>query len=297
MKGQRKILIAFLLNLGFSIFEFLGGWLTGSVSILSDALHDMGDAAGIGLSWLLEKKSMHRPDSLYTYGYGRYSVLGSLVITLFLLLGSVLNICNALWRIFRPVPIRYDGMIPLAVIGVCVNLTAALVTAQGESLNRKAVNLHMLEDVLGWVVVLVGAVVMRFTDLVILDPLMSVGVALFILIQAVKNLRESLSVFLEKAPEDMDVQELKVQLCTLEGVADVRHIHLWSIDGIHACATMHLVVRGDARKIKEAVRRELTLLGIGHATLEVETEGEHCCGSQCGILSETTPHHHCHHRH
>ncbi len=178
MKTERNIFIAFILNLAFSIFEFVGGIVTGSVAIMSDAVHDIGDAASIGVSYFLEKKGE------------KYSIIGALITTLTLLIGSIVTIYNAVGRLFDPTEINYDGMIVFAVVGVCVNLCAAIVTREGVSLNQKAVNLHMLEDVLGWLVVLVGAIVMRFTDFALLDPVMSIGVSVFILINAIRNLKE-----------------------------------------------------------------------------------------------------------
>ena len=189
MKTERNILVAFLLNLGFSVFEFFGGVFTGSVAILSDAVHDLGDALGIAVSWFLERKSQRQADSTYTYGYARFSVLGSVFTCGILLLGSVGVVVSAVGRLMNPVPIHYDGMMLFAVVGVAVNLTAAFVTRKGESLNQKAVNLHMLEDVLTWVVVLIGAAVMRFTDWTILDPLVSIGVAVYIFVHAIGHLR------------------------------------------------------------------------------------------------------------
>ena len=189
MKTEKNILIAFILNLGFSIFEFFGGIFTGSVAIVSDAVHDIGDAASIGTSYILEKKSKKQPDAEYTYGYARYSVMGSVITTLILLVGSAAVIWGAVGRMINPVEINYNGMIIFAIIGVIVNLGAAFVTREGDSLNQKAVNLHMLEDVLGWIVVLVGAIVMKFSDFVIIDPILSIGAAVFILINAIKNLK------------------------------------------------------------------------------------------------------------
>ena len=178
MKTERNILIAFILNLAFSIFEFVGGIVTGSVAIMSDAVHDIGDAASIGVSYFLEKKGE------------KYSLIGAFITTITLLIGSIVTICNAIGRLIDPAKINYDGMIVFAIVGVCINLCAAFVTREGDSLNQKAVNLHMLEDVLGWIVVLVGAIVMRFTDFSLLDPVMSIGVSAFILINAIRNLKE-----------------------------------------------------------------------------------------------------------
>ncbi len=231
MKTQKNILIAFILNLGFSIFEFFGGIFTGSVAIVSDAVHDIGDAASIGVSYILEKKSKKQPDTEYTYGYARYSVMGSVITTLILLVGSMAVIWGAVGRIINPVEINYNGMIIFAIIGVIVNLGAAFVTREGDSLNQKAVNLHMLEDVLGWIVVLVGAIVMKFSEFVIIDPILSIGVAVFILINAIKNLKESLDLFLEKTPQGIGVEEIKEHILSIDGVIDVHHIHLWSMDG------------------------------------------------------------------
>ena len=287
MKTEKNIWIAFILNLGFSVFEFLGGMFTGSVAIMSDALHDLGDAAGIGAAWFLEKKSKRQPDDIYTYGYLRYSVLGSLITTLILIAGSVLVICNALERLRNPVEIHYDGMILLAVIGAGMNLAAAWFTREGDSLNQKAVNLHMLEDVLGWVIVLAGAIVMRFTDIAVMDPLLSMGVALFILVNAVKNLKEVGELFLEKVPHGVQIGEIRSRLGQIEGVQNVHHIHIRSIDGHRHYASMHVVAEGDAHKVKDRIRKALAQWEIVHVTLELEAPGEHCHERYCHITHDS----------
>lgn len=295
MKTEKNILIAFVLNFAFSLFEFVGGILSGSVAIVSDAVHDVGDAMSIGVAFFLERKSKRQPDEKYTYGYSRYSVVGGAVTTLILLFGSLIVIYNAIMRIIAPTEISYNGMIVFGIVGVCVNLGAALLTHKGDSLNQKAVNIHMLEDVLGWVVVLIGAVVMRFTDFYILDPLMSIGVAIFIIVNAVKNLKAVLEVFLEKTPCGIDPCEIKKHICEIEGVFDVHHIHLWSMDGHNNYATMHVVANGDAHEIKEKIREELREHGVCHVTLELEEDGEDCHEGHCHVeLSASVGHHHHH---
>lgn len=295
MKKEKNILIAFLLNLFFSVFEFLGGIFTGSVAILSDSLHDLGDSLSIGIAFFLEKKSRKTPDDTHTYGYLRYSVLGSVITTVILLVGSALVIYNSVLRLITPREINYTGMIIFAVIGTVVNLAAAFVTHESNSLNEKAVNLHMLEDVLGWVVVLIGAILMKFTDLSLIDPLLSIGVAIFILINALKNLNEVLGIFLQKTPKNMDIDKIKKKLLSVEGVLDVHHIHISSIDGIQNIATMHIVCTGDFAEIKHTVKHKLEHLGITHTTLELETEDEHCHDTVCNPKFESNHHHHHHH--
>ncbi len=295
MKSEKNILIAFLLNLSFSLFEFFGGIFTGSVAVMSDAVHDIGDAASIGIAFFLEKKSKREPDEKYTYGYMRFSVLGGLITTLILLMGSAVVIVNAVGRIIRPTEINYDGMIVFAFIGAVVNFVAAYFTREGDSINQKAVNLHMLEDVLGWIVVLVGAVVMRFTDLAIIDPIMSIGVAIFILINAVKNLKAVLDLFLEKTPGGISIEEIEKHLMEIEGIEDVHHMHLRTIDGYSVYATMHIVTDEDSHTIKDKVRKELRKHGIVHSTLELETTEEHCHERECHV--EASGHSHGHHHH
>lgn len=298
MKTEKNILIAFLLNLAFSVFEFIGGVFTGSVAIVSDAIHDIGDAASIGVSYFLEKKSKKQPDEIYTYGYTRYSVIGGVITTMILLFGSVAVVYNAVGRIIEPTQINYNGMILFAVVGVLVNSGAAFFTREGDSLNQKAVNLHMLEDVLGWVVVLVGAVVMRFTDFALIDPIMSIGVAVFIFVNAIKNLKEVLDLFLEKTPRGIELSEIKAHVAAIDGVLGVHHVHVWSMDGQNNYATMHVVTNGDPHEIKEKIREELSEHGIGHATLELEGENEHCHERECCVeFKQHTGHHHHHHHH
>ena len=299
MKTEKNILIAFILNLSFAIFEFFGGIFTGSVAIVSDAIHDVGDATSIGISYFLEKKSKKKPDEKYTYGYVRYSVIGSVITTLILLVGSVIVTINAINKILNPTEINYKGMIVFAVFGLVINFIAAFVTHGGGSLNQKAVNLHMIEDVLGWVVVLVGAIIMNFTDIKIIDPLMSIGVSVFIFINAFKNLKEVLDLFLEKTPHGINIEEIRNHILEIDGLEDVHHIHIWSMDGNSNFATMHIVTNEDGHKIKEKVREELSEHGISHATLELEAVGEHChendCSAHLNLNSGHSHHHHHHH--
>lgn len=298
MKTERNIFWAFLLNLLFSVFEFIGGAIIGSVAIISDALHDASDAASIGISYLLEKKSKQEPDENYTYGYTRYSVIGGLITTTILIFGSIVVVIKAIERIINPNEINYDGMIIFGIVGIVVNLIAAFLTHQGDSLNQKAVNLHLLEDVLGWAVVLVGAIIMRFTNLSIIDPIMSIAVAVYISVSAVKMLKTVLDIFLQKTPDGFSVKEIKGHILEIKGVIDVHHIHIWSMDGQIGCCTMHIVTDENSKNIKSAVREELKEHGISHATLELETSDEKCYDEKCRAYEEfgsqvtTCCHHH-----
>ena len=296
MKKEKNILIAFILNFGFSIFEFIGGILTNSVAIISDSVHDIGDALSIGVSYFLEKKSKKEPDNKYTYGYVRYSVLGALMTTIILIVGSIFVILNSINRMINPVEINYDGMIIFALIGVVVNFIAAYFTREGSSLNQKSVNLHMIEDVLGWIVVLVGAIVMRFTNISIIDPIMSILVALFILKNCFSNFKMIMDLFLEKIPSNISIDEIKKHILGVKNVIDVHHIHIWSIDGYNSYATMHVVIKGNSDSVKKNIREKLKEHGIVHVTIELEKENEKCENENCHVIHESISGHH-HHDH
>ena len=294
MKTEKNILIAFLLNLSFSIFEIFGGIITGSVAIISDSIHDLGDALSIGISYFLEKKSKKGADNKYTYGYIRYSVLGGVITTTILLVGSILVIIGSIKRLFNPVDINYSGMILFALVGVILNFLAAYVTRQGDSINQKSVNLHMLEDVLGWIVVLIGSIVMHFTNISIIDSIMSIGVSLFILINSLKNLKKVLDLFLEKTPENVNIEKIKDHLLKIKDVEDIHHIHVWSIDGYKNYATMHIVTKSkNIKELKNKIREELEEHNICHAILE--TEDEVCDDKNCNVEFNIEHHHQHHH--
>ena len=296
MKTEKNILIAFILNIAFSIFELIGGIFTNSISIISDAVHDFGDALSIGISLILEKISKKKPDEKYTYGYARYSVLGALITTIVLTVGSIFVILGGINRILNPVAINYDGMIIFAIFGVVINFLAAYFTREGDSINQKAVNLHMLEDVLGWVVVLIGSILMKFTNISLVDSIMSIGIAIYILINAFKNFKDILDLFLEKTPKNISIEKIKKHLLEIKEIVDVHHIHIWSMDGVTNYSTMHIITEDqNIKELKNKIREEMNELGISHTTIEIEYKNDNCDEKECEVKINNEVHHHHHH--
>lgn len=301
--ANKRIGAAFFLNFFFSIFELVGGVFTNSISIISDAVHDFGDAISIAIAWFLEKKSNKKPDKTYTYGYARFSILGALITSLVLLIGSSVVILNAIPRIINPELVNYDGMLIFAIVGLVVNGLGAFLTSHGEHLNEKAVSLHLLEDVLGWVAVLVTSIAMKIFNLPILDPILSIAIAIFILYHAVKNLKEIFSVFLEKSPDTCKFNHFKEELLEEnDDILDIHHIHTWTMSGTDVYATMHIVVEDDITQdkiieLKHEIKHEALHHGINHITLEFEYKKEKCDDIECTPVIETHSHHHHHHHH
>ena len=278
---EGNIKVAFFLNLAFSFIELIGGILTNSVAILSDALHDLGDSLTLGVSWYFARIAKKDKTQEFTYGFKRFSVLGALINAVVLVTGSVLIMIEAIPRLFNPVNPETEGMIYLAIGGVIVNGLAAYRLSHGHSLNEKVVFNHLLEDILGWVAVLIGALVMHFTDAPIIDPILSVLIAGFILFNIYRSLVESFKIILQATPSNIDLKMIHQELENINEVIDVHDCHTWSLDGQYNILSVHLIVNKDLSMkeladIKKETKRRLKELGINHTTIEFEREGEDC---------------------
>jgi cobalt-zinc-cadmium efflux system protein len=279
--GTKNIQVAFWLNLGFAVFELVGGLYTNSVAVLSDALHDLGDSLSLGTSWYFQKKSQQKRDTQFTYGYKRFSLLGAFINCIVLTVGSVLIISESVQRIFNPAQPDAKGMLILAVIGIGVNLVAMLRLRKGNSVNERVISLHFLEDVLGWAAVLVGSIVMMFYDVPILDPLLSLGIAAYILFNVYKNMKSVFQIVLQGVPENLSEEKIREVVRTFPEVKDAHDIHVWSMDGNYNIVTLHVVVRDglsvpEQEELKMKVKATLRELSVQHSTVEVETEGYDC---------------------
>ncbi len=285
--SKNNVKIAFALNLVFAILEIIGGFLTNSVSILSDAIHDLGDVISIGLSWFLDNKSLQKPDKKYTYGYLRFSLLGAFINSVVLSVGSIIMIYTSATRLFVPQKIEYDGMILFSIFGIIINGFATYKTAKGKSFSEKIVSLHLLEDVLGWVSVFICAIIMKIFDLPWLDPILSISIAVIILLHVFKNLKKILHVFLEKAPNNVNLENINREIkSTQKEIVDIHHVHIWSLDGINNCASLHIVLNDNIaldkiNKIKSSVKKIFKSNNVSHITIETEFLSENCDGSCC----------------
>ena len=276
-----NISAAFFLNAFFVVVEAVGGWATNSVAILSDALHDFGDCLSLGMAWFLAKKAEQPRDGRYSYGYRRFSLLGGVFLSGVLTVSSAWMLVEAGRRLFAPQAVAAKGMLWIAVFGVVVNGAAALRVGRGTSLNERAVFLHVMEDALGWIAVLVAAAVMLFVDFPALDPILSIAIALWVLFNVVRNLRSVFRVLLQAVPDDVDPGELKAELLALGGVESLHDLHLWSLDGERHVMTLHLVTgEDDTSTIKQSVVDVARRHHIAHVTIEFERPGT-VCATDC----------------
>lgn len=279
----KNIVTAFWLNTAFAVLEIAGGLYTNSVAILSDAVHDFGDSLSLGLAYYFHKKSRRKRDEKFNYGYGRFSLLGAFVNSLILIVSSIFIIRESVLRLFHPEPPDANGMLLFSVIGIAVNGYALFRLNKGGSINEKVVALHFVEDVLGWVAVGIGSVVMMFADVPALDPILSLLIAGYILFNVYKNLAATFRILLQGAPQSVDEEKIRNQILSIPGVKDLHDLHFWTMDGQYNVMTLHVVVDenqsvAQREQIKRKVKHELQHLKVQHSTVEIESESVDCRG-------------------
>ncbi|MEM1405138.1 MAG: cation diffusion facilitator family transporter [Bacteroidota bacterium] len=284
--SEGNVKVAFFLNLSFTIIEIIGGLYTNSLAILSDALHDLGDSLSLGLSWYFQKLSKKGRTKTFSYGYKRFSLLGAIINSIVLVAGSIFILTKAIPELFNPEETNVEGMLYLSILGIVVNGAAVFKLRKGESLNEKVVSLHLLEDVLGWVAVLIGSIIMMFTDAPFIDPLLSVLISLFVLYNVYRNLKKSMLVILQGIPEEVSVDDIRQKLKDMPEVTDIHDCHAWSMDGEYNILTVHLRLAKDYKlseqaKLKEKVKAQLKDESINHITVEFEGQDEHCGLEDC----------------
>ena len=303
MKSEKRMLISFILNFVFTIFEFVGGIITNSIALISDSIHDLGDSISMGVAIYLEKKSKQAADYKYTFGYYRFSLLGGLLTSIILIVGSIIIIIEAVKRLLNPQEINAELMIYFAIFGVIVNGAAAFNASKGKSANEKVISLHLLEDVFGWVILLVGAILIHYFDIRFLDAALSLFFSLFIMTHVAKHLKVILEVLLEKAPKGYNISEIISNLSQEEHVRNIHHVHLWSIEGNVPIITLHARISHkvntvEAAKITQRLKDRLKEIGIVHSTIQIEFFDNQCEDPSCeeiDIEENNDGHHHHHH--
>ncbi|MDO5037370.1 MAG: cation diffusion facilitator family transporter [Tissierellia bacterium] len=278
-----KMLFVFFLNLAFSLAEFIFGQVFRSSAILADALHDLGDATSIGLAFFLEKVSQKEADKNFSLGYARFSILGALLTSSILILGSFFMIFKGVPLLFNPRIPDHQGMFFMALVAIGMNGLSAWLLSGKSSANERVLSLHVLEDMLGWVAVLVVSVTLRFRDWYFLDPLLSIFIALFILYHALPEFIQALKVFLNSSPDQVPLDQIQAAIRAIPGVHALRHFHFWSLDESHNVFMVTLFVDSlDGREMERIRRQTLDLVApyrLAHYSIEVIPDPDHILAS------------------
>ena len=296
MKTKYAVWVAFFLNLTYAIVEFIAGGIFGSSAVLADSVHDLGDAIAIGISAFLETISNREEDNQYTLGYKRFSLLGALVTAIILMTGSVLVILENVTKILNPQPVNDEGILWLGIIAITINVLASLVVGKGKTKNESILSLHFLEDTLGWLAVILMAIVLRFTNWYILDPLLSLVISFFILSKALPRFWSTLKIFLDAVPEGLDIEQVKNGLERLDNVASLNQLNLWTMDGLEKNAIVHLCLEDweQMTETKNQVRQLLEERGVQNITIEVDTSQSNHAQHKRKVTALEQPHGHQH---
>ena len=291
--SSKNIGVAFFLNFSFTIIELIGGIITNSVAIISDAVHDFGDSISLALAWYFQKLSKKGSNKFYSYGYKRFSLLGAIINSIVLVVGSIFILSEAIPRIFTPQETSAKGMFILAIIGIVINGAAVLRTRRGSSINERVVSLHLLEDVLGWAAVLIGSILIYITNLTIFDPILSIVISLFVLFNVFRNIRQVLPILLQGTPRELKQEHIVEELKQITNIAGIHDLHIWSLDEEYNVLTVHVTLdkplpMEELVELKKQIRSVLKEEEIQHATIEFETKEESCDFVNCICAFDTS---------
>lgn len=255
-KAGQNLAFVFFMNLTFNIIVIVGGLATNSMAILADCIHDLSDTISIALAWLLERVAQRDSTDNYSYGYQRFSILGAVIISVFVIIMALVILNEAIPRLFHPEGVDAGGMLVVAIVGIIFKSISVYRLHEGETFNEKAILFHQLGDVFEWIAILILSLVLMFWDgAPYLDPFVSIGIALWLLFNLGRNLYKSVEVLLQKTPDYFDVDEFKTQILAIEGVNAIDDFHIWSLDGIDSVMTLKVDVnfKEDVEKIKKEI--------------------------------------------
>ena len=270
-KAGENLAFVFFMNLAFNIIVIVGGLATNSMAILADCIHDMSDTISIALAWALEKVAQKDSTDKYSYGYQRFSILGAVIISVFVIIMAFVILQEAIPRLFAPEGVDAEGMLLVAVVGIVFKSISVYRLHEGETFNEKAILFHQLGDVFEWVAILVLSLVLMIWDgAPYLDPFVSIGIALWLIFNLGRNLYKSVEVLLQKTPDNFDVDEFKTQILSIEGVKNIDDFHIWSLDGIDSVMTLKVNV--DFEKNVEEIKHEIYSISNEYHVVDITIE-------------------------
>lgn len=268
----------FLINLVFSILEVLGGFLTNSISLISGAIHDLSDSISICISYIFEKISKKEVNNKYSYGYLRFTYIGYFITSILLLIGSILMLSLSIPRLIDVKEVNYDAMILFSVFGI-------LIYGYTAYSQKDKKDIHLLEDLIGWIIILIGSILIKVLNNFIIDPIIAILIALYILFQVYRYLKEVFEMIMSKTPKNININEITKELKN-DNIKEIHHIHIWTLYKDSYCMTCHVVLNkqlseNEIINLKNSLKESLKKYKINHTTLEIEYQNENCNSKKC----------------
>ncbi|HHT7009051.1 cation transporter [Bacillus paranthracis] len=278
--NKKALLLAFLLTTSFMIAEVIGGFVTNSLALLSDAGHMLSDAVSLALSLLAFKLGEKTATAAKTYGYKRIEMLAALCNGVVLIVISVYIFIEAIRRFKEPVEIASNGMLIIAVLGLLINILSAWILMRGGdvkgNLNLRSAFLHVLGDLLGSVGAIIAALLIKFFGWTAADAIASILVSILVIISGWRVTRDTVHILMEGAPQHINVEEVKSTLLNIPVVKEVHDLHIWSVTSDFQVLTCHLIIKGNETQsvLKEATDVLKEKFHVEHVTIQVEIDGE-----------------------
>ena len=255
-KAGQNLAFVFFMNLVFNIIVIVAGLATNSMAILADCIHDVSDTISIAVAWIMEKVAQKDSSDKYSYGYQRFSILGAVIISIFVIIMALVILNEAIPRSFAPEEVDAGGMLLIAVAGLIFKSISVYRLHRGETFNEKAILFHQLGDIFEWLAILIlGIVLMFWEGASYLDPFVSIGIALWLIFNLGRNLYKSVCVLLQKTPDFFDVDEFKTGVLNIPDVNAIDDFHVWSLDGIDSVLTLKVAI--DNWQSQEEIKKEI----------------------------------------
>ncbi|MBD1382831.1 cation diffusion facilitator family transporter [Metabacillus arenae] len=286
-KNKKALKLSFIIIATFMIVEVIGGILTNSLALISDAGHMLSDAAALGLSFLALTFGEKEASLSKTFGYKRFEILAAFINGITLIAISIYIFWEAYKRILSPPEVISGGMLIVSFIGLVVNIAAAFILMRGDkddNLNVRSAFLHVLGDLLGSIGAIVAALLIMFFGWSLADPIASVLVAILIIVSGFRVTRDSFHILMEGAPHNIKVEEVKNALLTVSGVNNVHDLHIWSITSDFPALSCHVVVEpgtGYQDIVTEVTRVLQDNFHLEHTTIQIDIDGQACDGNHC----------------
>ena len=270
-KARDNLAFVFLLNFTFNIIVIIGGLTTNSMAILADCIHDMSDTLSMAIAWILEHVAQKRATDKFSYGYQRFSILGAVITSSFVIVMAFFILSEAIPRLFSPEGVDAEGMLIIGIIGLVFKTISVWRLHGGETFNEKAIFYHLLGDIFEWVAILILSVILIFwQDISYLDPFVSIAIAVWLIFNLGRTLYKSLEVLLQKTPDNFDVEEFKQQILEIDGVNALDDFHIWSLDGIDSVMTVKVDV--DFGKNVENIKKEIYDISNKYHVVDITIE-------------------------
>lgn len=272
-KAGENLAFVFFINLAFNIVVIVAALATNSMAILADFIHDASDTISIALAWFLEHVAQRDSTDNYSYGYQRFSILGAVIISIFVIIMAFVILSEAIPRLFAPEGVDAGGMLAVAIVGIVFKFVSVYRLHKGETYNERAIFFHQLGDIFEWVAILILSLVLMFWEgAQYLDPFVSIGIALWLIFNLGRNLYKSIEVLLQKTPDYFDVDEFRQSIENIEGVNAIDDFHIWSLDGIDSVMTLKVDV--DFGKDVGEIKKEIYAISKKYHVVDITIELE-----------------------